>query len=78
MGLLPCDDGNTISGDGCNSDCTVEPFYECTGGDANGPDVCIERKAPEIVGFRYFPNRSAYLQFSERVIVRSKLGISIL
>lgn len=25
-----CDDGNTISGDGCSSDClTIEPGYEC-------------------------------------------------
>jgi len=24
-----CDDGNTISGDGCSSDCKVEPGYQC-------------------------------------------------
>ena len=24
-----CDDGNAISGDGCSSDCTVEPGYQC-------------------------------------------------
>jgi fibro-slime domain-containing protein len=24
-----CDDGNTISGDGCSSDCKIEPGYEC-------------------------------------------------
>ncbi len=24
-----CDDGNTVSGDGCSSDCTVEPGYQC-------------------------------------------------
>ena len=26
---LACDDGNTISGDGCNSNCKAEPDYDC-------------------------------------------------
>jgi cysteine-rich repeat protein len=67
MGLLPCDDGNTRSGDGCSSDCALEPFYECLGGNENRPDVCVERKPPEISVFRYFANRTAVLYFSERV-----------
>jgi fibro-slime domain-containing protein len=25
-----CDDGNTLDGDGCSSDCRLEPGYECT------------------------------------------------
>ncbi len=24
-----CDDGNTVSGDGCSASCTIEPFYTC-------------------------------------------------
>jgi len=32
-----CDDGNTTSGDGCSSTCTIEPAYAC--GDAE-PSVC--------------------------------------
>ena len=24
-----CDDGNVINGDGCNSDCIIEPYYQC-------------------------------------------------
>ena len=31
-----CDDGNSISGDGCSSSCLVEAGYECTG----APSVC--------------------------------------
>jgi cysteine-rich repeat protein len=31
-----CDDGNTASGDGCSSSCTVEPGATCTG----SPSVC--------------------------------------
>ena len=30
-----CDDGNQITGDGCNK-CTVEPLWSCTG----SPSVC--------------------------------------
>ena len=32
-----CDDGNTASGDGCSSSCTVEPGYACTG----SPSTCV-------------------------------------
>ena len=35
-----CDDGNTIDGDGCSSDCKVEPFHICDGGDETKPDTC--------------------------------------
>ena len=24
-----CEDGNTLNGDGCSSECLVEPGYEC-------------------------------------------------
>ena len=26
-----CDDGNLVSGDGCNDSCTVENDYSCSG-----------------------------------------------
>jgi fibro-slime domain-containing protein len=31
-GAEQCDDGNTVSGDGCSSTCMVEPGYTCTPG----------------------------------------------
>lgn len=34
-----CDDGNTVSGDGCSSGCAVEPFYVCDNG--QNPSKCI-------------------------------------
>jgi cysteine-rich repeat protein len=58
-----CDDGNTIDGDGCSSECRLEPFDQllgaefCTlsqgawgasGGIANGPDGFVTRH-PEIL-----------------------------
>ncbi|WP_246356654.1 FG-GAP-like repeat-containing protein [Pyxidicoccus fallax] len=37
-GFEVCDDGNQLSGDGCNSVCTVEPGYACTG----QPSICTD------------------------------------
>ncbi|WP_342379818.1 Ig-like domain-containing protein [Myxococcus stipitatus] len=39
-----CDDGNQLSGDGCNSVCQVEPGYTCTG----EPSVCDNNRAPTV------------------------------
>ncbi|EAS05289.2 myxococcus cysteine-rich repeat protein (macronuclear) [Tetrahymena thermophila SB210] len=35
-----CDDGNTISGDGCSSSCKIEDGWKCSGGSATSPDIC--------------------------------------
>ncbi|RKH51828.1 Ig-like domain-containing protein [Corallococcus llansteffanensis] len=43
-GLETCDDGNQLSGDGCNSVCQVEPGYTCTG----QPSVCDNNSAPMV------------------------------
>ena len=39
-GGLPCDDGNTLDGDGCSQSCQVEHGFLCTLGDSNTPDLC--------------------------------------
>ena len=39
-GTEQCDDGNTVSGDGCSSTCTVEPNFICVGGSLTTPDIC--------------------------------------
>lgn len=38
---LPCDDGNTINGDGCSSECQIENQYTCANGSLTSPSVCI-------------------------------------
>ena len=38
--LEQCDDNNTVSGDGCSHNCTIEEGYNCSGGSALGPDTC--------------------------------------
>jgi len=37
---LPCDDGNRLRGDGCNSNCQVEPGWNCSGGSPFSKDNC--------------------------------------
>ncbi len=36
-GKEPCDDGNTVSNDGCSADCTIEPGFICQEG---SPSAC--------------------------------------
>ncbi|EGR31186.1 hypothetical protein IMG5_116120 [Ichthyophthirius multifiliis] len=35
-----CDDGNTLSGDGCSSDCEIEQDYYCENGSITSKDIC--------------------------------------
>lgn len=35
-----CDDGNSISGDGCSMNCKVEMGFSCGGGNATTNDTC--------------------------------------
>jgi len=43
MDLEQCDDGNTVSGDGCSASCALEAQYFCSGGTMMSADTC-ERK----------------------------------
>jgi len=38
--ILGCDDGNTISGDGCSRTCEVESGFTCAGGSPSSKDTC--------------------------------------
>lgn len=38
--VLPCDDGNTVSGDGCSSTCSIEANYTCQGGSTTTASIC--------------------------------------
>jgi cysteine-rich repeat protein len=37
---VQCDDGNTVDGDGCSSQCTTEPGWSCTSAGLGEPDAC--------------------------------------
>ena len=47
LGHFQCDDGNTESGDGCDSNCNVENGYECYRTDSSQPDICEDNSNPE-------------------------------
>lgn len=66
MGILECDDGNSKDNDGCSSDCKVEEYYECSGGNTENADMCINRKPLKIASFKYYGNRTAVLIFENR------------
>ena len=40
MGINQCDDGNTVSGDGCDNKCNVETGFRCAGGGFTASDYC--------------------------------------
>lgn len=42
IGILPCDDGNTVDLDGCDSSCHIEPGWTCSGGSFTTKDTCVE------------------------------------
>ena len=48
MGEWECDDGNTVSGDGCSSTCMIETQYYCYGGSTTTKDVCKLEPQPVI------------------------------
>ncbi|KAF4750948.1 hypothetical protein FOZ62_014810, partial [Perkinsus olseni] len=39
-----CDDGNSLSGDGCDAACQVEESHVCFGGDYYNGDVCVYQR----------------------------------
>ncbi|KAF4659197.1 hypothetical protein FOZ61_004908, partial [Perkinsus olseni] len=39
-----CDDGNSLSGDGCDAACRVEEGFVCFGGDNHNGDVCVYQR----------------------------------
>jgi len=66
--MYQCDDGNTRDGDGCSSQCKVEEFYECKGGDENNADMCVYKKRPEIVQIKITSNMTLSIIFSTNLI----------
>ena len=42
MGILQCDDGNLLDGDGCDSQCRIENGFSCVGGGEDLSDVCVD------------------------------------
>lgn len=67
MGILQCDDGNLIDGDGCSSKCTIELNYECSGGNTRFPDTCKKITPPKATFTASSKTRSLVLEFDTPV-----------
>ena len=77
MGILECDDGNNISGDGCSADCVVEENYICKGGSYNTPDICFETVPPLMASFFQLSQKEMEIQFTELVRFKGKFSLYI-
>lgn len=44
-----CDDGNTNSGDGCSTTCTVEASYNCSNTSTSTPSVCTKQCGNDVL-----------------------------
>jgi len=46
-----CDDGNFVTGDGCDQFCNIEPGWTCPHGDVHHESTCYHwDKVPAIIG----------------------------
>ncbi|CDW86063.1 cadg multi-domain protein [Stylonychia lemnae] len=67
-----CDDGNRISGDGCNNECEVEFGYECLV--ANQP--CRENIRPDYRIVTVSKSNQIFFEFTEDVYINNQTSIS--
>ena len=67
-----CDDGNTISGDGCSGLCTIEFGFECL----TAGQPCRENIPPELTIKGITNKQVIYLEFTEPVMLRQEGAIS--
>ena len=77
MRIEECDDGNTISGDGCSSDCLVEEHFMCEGGNYTHPDIRHETIPPFLTAFNQLNHQQFLIHFSEFVQFKGILYIYI-
>eukprot|EP00347_Sterkiella_histriomuscorum_P013569 403364213 len=75
-GLLQCDDGNTLNGDGCSSTCSIESGWTCSGGNSTTKDTCKYQKT-KLNGIEVTENNQFIVQFTRPVIFRAVYNLSI-
>ncbi len=69
LGAAECDDGNTLSGDGCSSDCKIEPDFVCIIRGEKRPDYCYTTIPPRPSLRVWGSNSLAAVSFSRPVVV---------
>ena len=64
FGLLECDDGNYVDGDGCSSECEIEIDWKCSGGSPTSADNCTYVDLI-IVALNVTQNNNLVIQFNK-------------
>ena len=77
LGEYECDDGNSVSGDGCSADCKLENYYACGGGNETSPDNCVETLPPAAAIPKISNMNDVYVQFTEPVRISLLLNESV-
>ena len=71
MGILQCDDGNLVDGDGCSSECEIESNYVCYGGSMLSPDKCNSTLPLKFEKVTYYGNKTVSIIFTKAVVFQS-------
>jgi cysteine-rich repeat protein len=74
FGMVQCDDGNLVNGDGCDSKCFVEKGWACSGGSKFMPDSCRDVKAPTPRISLINRRNQIYIAFDEEVVLTEDLS----
>ena len=75
FGQFECDDGNSVSGDGCSKACKIEYGFVCDGGSNTTKDTCADILPPECQLNFIALNLTAFVVCTEHIIPQSTLPI---
>lgn len=71
-GSIECDDGNLVSGDGCDESCRLEPGFICQGGSPTSKDTCTQMVSLAIQSVALTPEFKLKVQLNEPVLFTRK------
>ena len=66
-GVNECDDGNTLSHDGCSSKCRIESGWACTQSNSGGVDSCMDTRPIRFYASVITANYSLVVRFNKNV-----------
>ena len=71
-GMKECDDGNTESGDGCSSVCTIESGWTCYGSSYTTKDTCY-KVLTQISSVSVTSDNNLILEFTNDIMILGEL-----
>lgn len=74
FGMLECDDGNLLNGDGCDSKCRIEKGWNCTGGSMLMPDTCFDIQQPTPKISLINKENQIFISFDEEVVLTESIS----